>query len=222
MKILVERLSQACASQGFDVVAPFNRRRWSSSHAALPDVGLHDALGVVIGNTRALWRHVRHACQVRQGDPVDRYTEEVLTRIVSDTCAAVRHEVVWAHDVAAAEGAPNDAPQPFPMQRLAAEMGLASMSPSGLAIHPVHGPWWALRAVVVIAVPGPSRSVPAPDICGPCHQPCVTPFERARGSNDWRLWLAARDACPVARAARYDDEQVAYHYRAAFGAWGES
>jgi methylmalonic aciduria homocystinuria type C protein len=30
--------------------------------------------------------------------------------------------------------------------------------------------------------------------------------------DDWRSWLAVRDACPVGRSARYAEEQIAYHY----------
>jgi hypothetical protein len=28
----------------------------------------------------------------------------------------------------------------------------------------------------------------------------------------WHAWLAVRDACPVGRAHRYDDDQLRYHY----------
>jgi len=29
----------------------------------------------------------------------------------------------------------------------------------------------------------------------------------------WRQWLNVRDACPLGRAYRYGDDQIAYHYR---------
>ena len=31
-------------------------------------------------------------------------------------------------------------------------------------------------------------------------------------TRDWRLWLAVRDACPLGREHRYDDDQLRYHY----------
>lgn len=37
-------------------------------------------------------------------------------------------------------------------------------------------------------------------------------LDAALGAEDWRRWLAVRDACPVGRAHRYSDAQIAYHY----------
>jgi methylmalonic aciduria homocystinuria type C protein len=203
---VVERLSAACAAGGYDVVAPFNVRQWSAQDHVLPEVGRDDALGVLIGNTRALWQHVRSACEVREAKPIDTHTERVVTQAARDVCGDARWTAVWAHSVSPA----------FPMQRLAAAVGLATLSPSQLAIHPEHGPWWALRAVVVGGVQGPKDEQPAIDLCGPCDKPCLAPFERARGTHDWRVWLEVRDACPVGRSQRYGDEQIIYHYESAF------
>jgi len=30
--------------------------------------------------------------------------------------------------------------------------------------------------------------------------------------EEWRAWLAVRDACPLGRAHRYTEPQVLYHY----------
>jgi len=30
--------------------------------------------------------------------------------------------------------------------------------------------------------------------------------------DHWQAWLAVRDACPVGKAARYDDSQIRWHY----------
>jgi hypothetical protein len=54
-----------------------------------------------------------------------------------------------------------------------------------------------------------------------CDAPCHDALARALATpNDWRAWLAVRDACPIGRDYRYDDDQLRYHYtkdRAALG-----
>lgn len=204
---LVDQIRAACRDGGLDIVHPFDTRAFCDPAHALPDVGVEGALGVLIGNTRALWPFVRGACRDGDGHPVDAHVEAVVTSAARRVCDAWPHAIVWSHRFFPA----------FPMQRLAEAVGLATVSPSHLAIHPEHGPWWALRAALVIGVS--ARDVVAeraPDMCASCDKPCLEPFEAARTTTDWRAWLAVRDACPVGRDHRYDDEQVRYHYHRAF------
>jgi methylmalonic aciduria homocystinuria type C protein len=111
------------------------------------------------------------------------------------------------------------------MQRAAMIAGLAHTSPSYLSIHPEHGPWIALRAVIVLDKDWTSgEPAPAPDPCTPCPKPCMPALDDAvaasgdepvgkKVSSSWKLWLAVRDACPMGRSSRYSDEQCEYHYR---------
>jgi methylmalonic aciduria homocystinuria type C protein len=118
-----------------------------------------------------------------------------------------RHALYWAHQTS---------PRALPIQRLAELVGLASLSPSHLSIHPLYGPWFALRAVAVFDVDGPDE--PAPALTSPCVQcdkPCLPALERAlplRVEEHAGAWIAVRDACPVGRASRYGEEQLRYHY----------
>ena len=102
-----------------------------------------------------------------------------------------------------------------------ANAGLAVLAPSHLAIHPTFGPWFALRAAIVVDVDGPPpRPIPA-RACA-CDHGCGPALARALAAGPptsadelrarWRLWLAVRDACPVGRAHRYPDDQLTYHY----------
>jgi methylmalonic aciduria homocystinuria type C protein len=117
--------------------------------------------------------------------------------------------------------APEPPPRRVAMQRLAHVAGLAWLAPSHLCVHPRFGPWIALRAAVVIDVEGPPPQTPiaAPCDCATGCQPAFdralaagTPRDQAELRERWRLWLAVRDACPVGRAHRYDDDQIRYHY----------
>jgi methylmalonic aciduria homocystinuria type C protein len=161
-------------------------------------------LAVVVGNTRALWPRLRAEADWTAPDPVDRYVEAAVR-----AAAPAGAEVRLATD-----------PQ-LPIQQLADDAGLAWLSPSRVCVHPVFGPWIALRALIVTDAPAPA---PAARIAPPCDcaRGCGEAFARACAAGvpagtaelreRWRLWLAVRDACPVGRAHRYSDDAIAYHY----------
>jgi hypothetical protein len=92
---------------------------------------------------------------------------------------------------------------------LAELVGFGSPSPFGLAIHPEHGAWWALRgAWMVDAAPEPAAVLCRP--CAGCAAPCVGGWPHARGIV--QATAETRGRCVVGQASRYDDEQIAYHY----------
>lgn len=179
-------MREALAEAGFDIIAAF-------------DGGLVDPerrAGLLIGNTRALWPKFL-ARKTPGPDPLDRYVESVVEPLVPGGGRAI-----YAHR---AYGGAFVAFQP-----LAVAAGIGSLSETHLVIHPVYGPWFALRAAIV--VPGdPPPPPPRFRVCG-CSAPCRDALAQARGSTDWRAWLAVRDACPVGREHRYSEEQLAYHY----------
>lgn len=213
----------ACREVGLDLVSPFrvdwyNRRVIAAD--SLPDFGRASALGLLIGNTRELWGHFRAALESDAGlradpHPLDAYVVDRLTAAVRQIAA--RTALVWAHRIE---------PRALPVQRVAEAAALAAISPSHLSIHPTHGPWFALRAVLVVDADGPAGDAP-PLIspCATCHQPCVPALDEAlRASereglplsravrSDWRRWARVREVCPVGRLSRYSDEQIEYHY----------
>ncbi|MDJ0851980.1 MAG: hypothetical protein QNK04_26715 [Myxococcota bacterium] len=205
----VERIADALTPAGLDVVWPFPSRLVAEvSGRPAP----RDRLGLLIGNTRALWSpftaaFARDAELHGHPDPVDRYCEREIERGLS--LAGGGRELFWAHTLT---------PEAFPIQALAHTAGLCDVAPCRLAIHERYGPWLALRAVaVMIDEPGPSEVVPPPTVCAPCPAPCREPFAAAQAAGQelethWRLWLAVRDACPVGRAHRYPARQLEYHY----------
>ncbi len=221
MSALIELVRARCASFGLDLVQPF-QVAWYNDEVddayRLPDFGRASTLGLLIGNTRALWpRFIEtlraHPLRAREDHPLDRYTTDSVEAALATL--SVRWEARGAHE------AP---PRRVAMQRLAQIAGLAWLSPSHLSVHPTYGPWLALRAAVVLDTDGPSvRPSPAP-ACDACTQACMPAFHHALAevgdpvsahadiARHWPLWLAVRDACPIGRAHRYDDDQIAYHY----------
>ncbi len=200
--------SRRLAEVGLDIAAPFPSRLVGEL-ASRPV--LAGRLGLVIGNTRALWPHLARALEREPAlraapHPVDRYCEERIGVVLDEAPAA--HDVIWAH---------TPPPDAYPVQALAEAAGLCDIAPCRLAVHARFGPWLALRAVAVLDVPGPAEPSAPAGVCASCSAPCRAPFELARAApgspeSRWRLWLAVRDACPVGREHRYPERQLRYHY----------
>lgn len=211
-----------CRRWGLDLLHPFAVGDYNSQVTAeqeLHDFGRARALGLLVGNTRALWPHFHEARakdpELREAaHPLDHYVVGSITRAAS--CLGDEHHVSYFSHVTK--------PRALPIQRLAELTGFAALSPSHLAIHALHGPWFALRAVVVVDIEGPRQSPSAPPRpCQGCPAPCVAALERARAASGPVLdgssiashaedWIAVRDACPVGRASRYGEAQLRYHY----------
>jgi hypothetical protein len=218
---IAERVAKSSEAAGLDLVHPFavgwfNER--VSEADRLHDFGNPFSLGLLLGNTRALWtpfaRSLQLAAARGQGaHPLDSYVEQTATALQAELaplemCAYFAH-TTW--------------PRTVPMQRLAELVGFAALSPVQLSIHSRVGPWFAMRVVLIIDVPGPSWEPAAPvRPCRGCSEPCVEPFRRALAlSSDLSQrsvtehaadWIAVRDACPVGREFRYGEDQLAFHY----------
>lgn len=161
--------------------------------------------GVLIGNTRALWPPFTAALAdpalAAMRDPLDTYTERTIAAAYPGAPTLFAHRRY--------DG------QFLPFQQLAVAVGLAALAPSHLLIHPVHGPWFALRAVVLLDRDPPPVAQPIARSCA-CNDRCRMALDAAvAADDDWRAWLAVRDACTL-RASRYSEEQIAFHY---IGAW---
>jgi cyanocobalamin reductase (cyanide-eliminating) / alkylcobalamin dealkylase len=206
-------IAARCQLAGLDLHAVTSVGRYNALVPAdfhLP--GDADSLAIVIGNTRALWPHIDQFVTESSdpvGDPVDEYVERVLRHAVAGVDGVI--DIRFSHE---------PPPRRVAIQRLADVAGLAWLSPSHLCVHATFGPWIALRAAVVLDGPAPP---PAAELSPPCECAlhCLPKLQQALEAGEatsddviehWRLWVAMRDACPVARQHRYSDEQIAYHY----------
>jgi methylmalonic aciduria homocystinuria type C protein len=192
------------ADAGFDLVHAFDPARTGIATFVDPS----RRAGWLVGNTRALWpRFVAARRADRELDaaahPLERHTEAAIVRALSGG-----HGRAWFGHRTYEEGTF------IPLQAVAVASGLGTLAPTGLVIHPVFGPWFALRAVIVEPGEPPPAREPIRRTCE-CGAPCLDALARAqaaRGPEAWRAWLAVRDACPIGREHRYSDEQILYHY----------
>lgn len=156
--------------------------------------------GLLVGNTRALWPIFVAARKddpalLASRDPLDLYTECTFARAYPGARVWFAHR---RYDGAF-----------LPFQKIAVAAGLAALAPTQLVIHPVYGPWFALRALVALDGDPPPRAAP---LTYRCTGECAARLSDALQADDWRAWLAMRDACRVGREFRYGDSQLAYHY----------
>jgi methylmalonic aciduria homocystinuria type C protein len=207
-------------AHGFDLVHAFDLAIVADddTFAMIFPGAQHDErrLGVLIGNTRALWPAFVAALRADPAlaaarDPLDTYTERVLGAAFPNAPIAFGHRRYGATK------------QFVPMQRLAERAGLAARAPIGLCVHVTYGPWFALRGVVTLTGDPPPRVTPSVTLAPPlpcppthCARVCTAALDHAMSlkpdDDSWRAWLAVRDSCVVGRDHRYGEAQLRYHY----------
>ena len=208
-------------ASGLDLVRPFDVASYDervAGHERLRPIAAFapSSLAFLVGNTRAFWpvflAALRASPALRQSvHPVDDHVTAAVT--AGTRVLPVPSTVFYAHEGGA---------RLVGMAALAEAAGLAELGPARLLVHPEHGPWFALRAVIVCDHPPPRERTQPPRPCRGCAAPCVPAFERAVATTGdvtaarlrarHEAWVAVRDACPVGRAQRYDPEQITYHY----------
>lgn len=207
---VTDTVASTAAVGGLDLCAPLSVDRYNAIVPAdyrVPDFGRANALGLVLGNSRAFWDCLvvamrEDAALFASDDPIDDY----VVRVVGECVAAIpfASEARFAHELP---------PRRVAMQKLADVASLAPLSThSHLNVHEIYGPWIGLRALIVVDVDGPAVVNPMPLPCVDCPSTCGPALERAIGGADWRDWVAVRDACPVGREHRYSEAQIRYHY----------
>lgn len=216
---LVAAFADALARAGFDFVAPFVAHAPGHPEAIAPleTFGRASALGLVVGNSKAL-HPIFFALLARDPtlrastDPLDAYAEREIGRAAARVLGDVRRAIRFAHDGTAGF---------LPIQRIAVATGRVWLGESGLVVHPTFGPWLGLRAVITLDAAPIALAPPVVPACV-CASHCA-PLRRALDAllreadaallaDRHRDFLAMRDACPVGRDHRYDEDAIAYHY----------
>ncbi|HWU88742.1 MAG TPA: hypothetical protein VN253_15855, partial [Kofleriaceae bacterium] len=152
----MEALAQLAAA-GFDLAHAFDAATAAREPGLGPLAG-GGRLGILVGNTRALWPRFTAALAepalAAERDPLERYVETTIETAYPGA------RVFYGHRRYAGAF--------LPLQRLAVVTGLGALAPNQLVVHPVHGPWFALRAAIVVdgEPPPVARPIPQPCRCG--------------------------------------------------------
>jgi hypothetical protein len=204
---------EAMAGTGLDVVAscPIAAYDARAPEGRRSVAWMQGARGVVVAASAgpALWRAFTGTGADRRGleavEAIDHPYDTFVARLLARADAALHRAGVRHQRFEAAL----QAPVHVDFVALAELVGLGVPGPFGLAIHPEHGPWWALRgAWIVDAEVEPAT--PPPRLCAGCEAPCVGGWANARGIA--QATPEVRGRCVVGQGSRYDAAQIAFHY----------
>jgi hypothetical protein len=228
---LVRQIGTRLARDGLNLVGATSVAAYDArvppAFALAPHAGRARGVIVVGNGGGAFWSAYRAFCRdvpahETMPDPLDRYTRDTVTRATADLAGA---RCVFPFDFPAI---------PVSFQALAEAAGLGRPSLVGVLVHPVYGPWIALRAAVLVPVDVTALR-PADDFdpCPTCiERSCiaacpvgaVTPAgwdvgrcaaERLRAEERCGGGCHARIDCVLGRAHRYPSDAQAFHQAAA-------
>ncbi len=221
-------LSREQVERNFGAAAPPQATPRTSGPGTASPAEIHPDYrrAVLLGSAgRLFWERFRASGDAPPGpeaNPLDRFTERTVEGLLQS--ARVR-------DPTARAGYPfRHRHQIVPFQAFLGGSALLRGVPFGVSVHPRFGPWFAWRAVILLALEVAPTPLPQESPCQGCPAPCVGACPAgavAREGFDWqscgtfRLSGAtcaaacpARRSCPVGPRYRYGKEQLAYHYRA--------
>jgi epoxyqueuosine reductase QueG len=224
----VGALTAALAPHGLDLIGTAAVPDYDADvpdHAALARLVPGARSVIVVGNGGgAFWGAFQAACARNPGrrevaHPLDAFTREVVDAAVARV--GIAGVVLYPFDFPAV---------PVSFVRLGECAGLGRRSLLGVLLHPVYGPWIALRAAVAVpdAVAAP-RPADGFDPCPGCvERACIAACPahavskvgwdvprcaafRARDDDPCAACCHARVECVIGRAHRYPPDALAYH-----------
>ncbi len=185
---------------------------------------------IVVGSGGgAFWGAYRRACaadptRAERSDPLDDFTREVVESACAPLADPQTMRILF----------PFDFEDVVSFTRLAVLAGLGRPSLVGVLVHPVYGPWIALRAAILVrGRPEAPRPAEGFDPCPTCRErSCITACpagavepagwnlprcggHRARPDDPCAARCHARVACVLGPQHRYPDDALAYHQRRA-------
>jgi methylmalonic aciduria homocystinuria type C protein len=215
----IDTLRRELGPRGLDILYPFSVDASLDDLFVFPRFDEPARLGVLIGNSRALWAPFTAWVKrepAPSAHPLHDYVKAAL--VPAQGALGVPHYLYFAERLDYDAGGGKRSA--VPLQRLGSRVGLASLGPAHLSVHPEYGPWFAYRAALVLDLPPPATpDTPRTEPCASCPAPCKGALDLALGpehslavERNWQRWLAVRDACPERSDARYSDAQIGYHY----------
>lgn len=227
---MLSALTTALAPYGLNLVGATPVGRYDAEMSAgrrLGDLMPGARSAIVIGNGGgALWRAYedsrrRGPAPAGTADPLDAFTRQVIEDAVAPLIVGQAVRFLYPFRF------PDD---PVSFMRLARLAGLGQPGLVGVLIHPVYGPWIALRAALLVPadVVGP-RPADGFDPCPTCAERACIPAcpvgavtaagwdvprcatHRARDDDPCAARCHARFDCVVGRTHRYPSAALAHH-----------
>jgi hypothetical protein len=191
-------LNYHLASLGLDIVHPFSTNE-VNKHLDGKYQLKSESTGVLIGHTKSIWPHFiqwlkRDHSRVELENPFDRYVED---------CIDPLEPRIYSHQ---------GKPFYYPFIKLGVATNLCASTKAHLALHPRFGPWFGLRAVIVIdgIYEEEVQELHLPEnVIEKCNN-IGAAFDF--NSTDYRDFISLRSSCPLGQDYRYGQDQLNYHY----------
>lgn len=222
-------LHSRSASFGLDIVKPFSIGWYNHRLEQAVDAGTHgvmpllpdygrtsgNCLAFLVGHTESIWepflswlaQDVERFDLERPG-PLETYVEEMVRRSCAWLLRGVPHEIFWCHEKS--PGRKVDVSWAAELSGLAYVDEEVKIKNEPLLLHPLAGPWFTIRAIVVC-------DLKAMGTCCPPPLPCpLSDNDRERAkvamkevSTD-KLPVNVRDAVKVGSKYRFSDGHIKY------------
>lgn len=221
---LIEAIAGELEQSGLNLFALLERR--CVDDRAIP---AHFKSIALVGNYgRRLWDQLPDIAQHEH--PIDDYSRTEVERVLTEKLGTTGWTILFpGRSRGAVPG----------LQTLGEAAGWHYPSPLGNGIHPLHGLWFAYRAVVAFDFAFPesrlSEVMSGANAASPClscvDQPCIGTCPasalvidrlpnlhacagfRSSEQSPCAERCLARESCPVGTQSRYADEQIRYFYR---------
>ena len=211
--------TQALQHAGFEIAHAFPIDALGTSCLeTLPPLSSSTTCGILIGNTITAWQPF--LLWLRQqpdwqgiADPFNAFSEHTIHTQCQKFFSPVR--VLWTHETKS---------YIVPAQKIAHESGLAFRSAGQFNIHPQFGPWFALRALVLLdTTPKPEATEAQNPSSARIEEQASARFQELYKNlqhttdiktvqQQWKAWLTLRDIYKVGKEYRYTNPQIQYHY----------
>ncbi|KAK8803437.1 hypothetical protein WA158_001131 [Blastocystis sp. Blastoise] len=227
----LQSLKPLLAKRGFTICEPFiiqDYNKLMQQQYYLPTYETNQCFGIAIGNNKDLWKEFikyidLHSTLIKESDPLDVYTKEMIEQSmneVSKTVSNCQYTIRYSYDT--------NIEKVVSMTKIAYISGISAISPkSYLCIHPLYGPWIAMRAVIIInqesTFPPPTilnSSFEDPRIEDECGKEveniCKTVLNESNTKymprQVWLKWLNMRLKYQYGQEWMYSPYQAIYHY----------
>jgi hypothetical protein len=191
---------------GYELLYPFNAMSLFQKHF---DSEFNVALFVC--NTKSFWNKFTENQCMETTNPLEEKVEK-------DTC-----NIFSSKDIHVFFSHKKYRNEYIPFQSIAHTIGLAYFEPiSHMSIHPIYGPWFSMRAIVVFKnmvvnseklYKSTAPLLKPPGLDGKNLEEIL--FLLYNKKSDWNDWLSLRDSLSKMVGAdnfRFSEEQILYHY----------
>ena len=189
-------------------------------------------MGILLGNTKLMWpifiEHVhQHKAWEHKQNPLDEFIENQVQTALRDVplISLGKAQVFYSHRRYPASSK-NQEQSFVPFQRLADAMGMCALhEPSYLCIHPEYGPWFSLRALILVSLddwpeladcvsPNVPRIIVSDEVTREIQQRMVQLTSGDKAT--WQDWVKLRrflgHSIPSSSKWEYSQDQLIYHY----------